>query len=243
MQMRNLFTVSIVLFASFLAGLWEVSAVLAQSELTDETRKVLSSMDQTGKTLSDLTADVKQTKVTVVVNDTSVETGKLFFRRGKNGSRTKLDYEHPESKTLLIDKGKVLIYEPKINRLQEIELGKNRDYAEFLLIGFGQPTSSLTKTWEVRFVQEETLNDTKTSLLELKPKSDKVSAMFSKILLWVDQSHWIPIQTRLTETSGDYLIIQFDNMKINPRLSDRAFKLHVPSNVEKIKTSASDRDH
>ena len=212
---------------------------LGQDAMTPETRRVLASIDQAGKRLTDLTADIKQTKVTLVVNDTSTETGKLFLKRLKNGNRTKLAYEKPEVKTLLIDKGKVLIYEPKIKRLQEIDLGKNRAQAEFLLTGVGQSSANLTNTYDVKFLKEEMINSVKTSLLELKPKSGKVSAMFTQIWLWIDPATGLPIQTRLTESSGDYLTFQLENIKINPKLSDKTFKLDVPSDVQKIKPMSS----
>ena len=215
------------------------STAFGQDAMTPETRRVLASIDQAGKRLTDLTADIKQTKVTLVVNDTSTETGKLLLKRLKTGNRTKLEYEKPEAKTLLIDKGKVLIYEPKIKRLQEIDLGKNRAQAEFLLTGVGQSSANLTNTYDVKFLKEEIINGVKTSLLELKPKSGKVSAMFTQIWLWIDPASGLPIQTRLTESSGDYLTFQLENIKINPKLSDKTFKLDVPSDVQKIKPMSS----
>ena len=215
------------------------STAFGQDAMTPETRRVLASIDQAGKRLTDLTADIKQTKVTLVVNDTSTETGKLFLKRLKDGNRTKLEYEKPEVKTLLIDKGKVLIYEPKIKRLQEIDLGKNRAQAEFLLTGVGQSSANLTNTYDVKFLKEEIINGVKTSLLELKPKSGKVSAMFTQIWLWIDPATGLPNQTRLTESSGDYLTFQLENIKINPKLSDKTFKLDVPSDVQKIKPMSS----
>jgi outer membrane lipoprotein-sorting protein len=208
------------------------STALGQETMTPETRRVLGHMDQAGKQLTDLTADIKQTKVTLVVNDTSTDTGKLFLKRTKSGNRTKLEYEKPVVKTLLIDKGKVLIYEPKINTLQEIDLGKNRAQAEFLLTGVGQSSANLTQTYTVRFLKEETVNGTKTSLLELKPKG---SSMFSQIWLWIDPALGLPIQTRLTESSGDYLTFQLESIKINPKLSDKIFKLNLPSDVQRMK--------
>jgi outer membrane lipoprotein-sorting protein len=210
-----------------------------QDAMSPETRRVLGHMDQAGKQLIDLTADIKQTKVTLVVNDTSTDTGKLFLKRTKTGNRTKLEYEKPVVKTLLIDKGKVLIYEPNIKRLQEIDLGKNRAQAEFLLTGVGQSSANLTNTYDVKFLKEEIINGVKTSLLELKPKSGKVSAMFTQIWLWIDPANGLPIQTRLTESSGDYLTFQLENIKINPKLSDKTFKLDVPSDVQKIKPMSS----
>jgi outer membrane lipoprotein-sorting protein len=212
-----------------------VTAV-CQDVMTPETRRVLARMDQAGKELTDLTADMKQTKVTLVVNDTSTDTGKLFLKRTKSGNRTKLEYEKPVVKTLLIDKGKVLIYEPKINTLQEVDLGKNRAQAEFLLTGVGQSSANMTKTHAVKFLREETVNGTRTSLLELKPKG---SSMFSQIWLWIDPALGLPIQTRLTESSGDYLTFQLENIKINPKLSDKIFKLNLPSDVQRMKPMSS----
>jgi outer membrane lipoprotein-sorting protein len=212
-----------------LCGVALSSPAASQDTLTPETRQVLSRIDEAGKRLTDLKADIKQTKVTLVVNDTSTETGKLFLKRLKNGNRTKLEYEKPEVKILLIDKGKVLIYEPKIKRLQDIDLGKNRAQAEFLLTGVGQSSANLTKTYDVKFLKEETVNGVKTS----------VSSMFTQILLWIDPALGLPIQTRLTESTGDYLTFQLENIKINPKLSDKIFKLDVPSDVQIIKPMSS----
>jgi outer membrane lipoprotein-sorting protein len=239
MHLANQQGIARPLTAILLALVWLPSSASSDEAVSPETRKVLALIDQAGKSLVDLSADVTQTKVTLVVNDTSTETGKLYLKRTKNNNRTRLDYEKPEAKTLLIDKGKVLIYEPKIKRLQEIDLGKNRAQAEFLLTGVGQSSTSLTNSYNVLFLKEETVKGHKTSLLELKPKSDKVSSMFSKIWLWVDHASGLPIQTRLTESSGDYLTFQLDNIKVNPKLPDTLFKLDIPSGVERIKPLSS----
>jgi outer membrane lipoprotein-sorting protein len=211
--------------------------------VTPETRRVLDMIDQTGKKLVDLAADFKQTKVTLVVNDTSTESGKLYLKRTKSGNRTRIDYENidarPEEKTLLIDRGKVLIYEPRIKRLQPVELGKSRGQAEFLLTGIGQSSSSLTQSYDVKFLKEEMIESAKASLLELKPKSEKVSSMFSTIWIWVDHASGLPIQTRLTESSGDYLTFHLENIRINPKLDDKIFKLDIPSDVQRMKPLTS----
>ena len=225
-----------ILATLLLAACGSSGLMLGQETISPEARRVLDRLDQAGKQLTDLTADIKQTKVTLVVNDTSTDNGKLFLKRTKSGNRTKLEYEKPVAKTLLIDKGKVQIYEPRINTLQEVDLGKNRAQAEFLLTGVGQSTANLTKTYDVKFLKEETVNGTKTSLLELKPKG---SSMFSQIWLWVDPALGLPIQTRLTESSGDFLTLQLENIKINPKLSDKVFKLNLPGDVQRLKPMSS----
>jgi outer membrane lipoprotein-sorting protein len=227
-----------IYFAVFLllaSSIRAVSAVSTEDTVSPDAKKVLARMDEAGKTLVDLTANIREVKVTLVVNDISESSGKLFLKRTRNGNRTKLEYEKPDVKTLLIDKGKVLIYQPKINTVQEVELGKNRAQAEFFLTGVGQSSANMTSTYDVRFLKEEVIDGNKTSLLELKPKSEKVSSMFTKIWLWVDYTHGIPIQTRLTESSGDHLTIQLENIQVNPKLSEKIFKLNLPSEVQRIK--------
>lgn len=204
------------------------------SESTPEIKKVFERIDNAGKSIVDLTAGITQNKVTLVVNDTSTDTGKLLLKRTKGGNRTRLDYQTPEVKTLLIDKGKIWIYEPNLKRLQEIELGKHRDQAEFMLVGVGQSSSDLLRAYDVKYLREENVNGSKASLIELRPKSEKASAMFSKIWLWIDYNFGIPIQTQLTESSGDYLTLRLGNIKINPNLTDKDFKLNLPPGIEKI---------
>jgi outer membrane lipoprotein-sorting protein len=205
---------------------------LAQDHGSPETKRVLAKMNEASQKLSDLTADMKMTKVTIVVDDKSDETGKLFYQREKKGSRTRLDYKAPEVKTLILDKGKVQLYEPNFSRMTEYSLGKNRAETEFFSLGFG-PTDNLTRSYEVDVTKEETMKGMKTSLLELKPKAS--GTMFKGILIWVDQIRWIPVQMQLIEASGDYLTIQFENIVLNPRLTDKTFHLNLPSGVQKVK--------
>ena len=211
-----------------------MSLCLSQDQGSSETKRVLAKMDEASRQLSDLTADIEMTKVTIVVDDKSEEKGKLFYQRGKKGSRTRLDYLAPEVKTLILDKGKVELYEPNFSRITEYPLDKNRAEGEFFSIGFG-PTENLTRSYDVNVTKEEAVQGVKTSLLELKPKSP--GTMFKGIQIWVDHVRWIPIQMKLIEASGDYLTIQFENVVINPNLNDKTFHLNLPPGVQRVKAA------
>jgi len=224
-----------MLISPILLCLAAMGLCLSQDQGSSETKRVLAKMDEASKQLSDLTADIKMTKVTIVVDDKSEETGKLYYQRGKKGSRTRMDYLAPEVKTLVLDKGKVELYEPNFSRMTEYPLGKNRAEAEFFSVGFG-PTENLTRSYDLNVTKEETVGGVKTSLLELKPKSS--GTMFKGILIWVDHVRWIPLQMKLIEASGDYLTIQFENIVINPNLTDKTFHLNLPSGVQRIKAAA-----
>lgn len=207
---------------------------LAQSSLSAEARRVLDRMDARARTLTSLTADLKQTKVTIVVDDRSEKAGKLYYKKSRRKSTFKVDYQEPVLSTILLEKGKVSILEPRIKRYQEIDTGNGSATAKLPLFWIGQSGRAIRRDNDVRFIKTDRVDGRPTSLLELNPRSTAVKNLFSQIRLWVDHTHWIPIQTRLIEASEDHLTLLLSNIKINPRLPDRIFKLNVPSDFERV---------
>src|SRR5438093_9810003 len=188
------------------------SFTYAQGTYTLE--QVLAKMEENGKNFRSMQASLERTKVTVIVNDKATDYGTVYFARRGKDPRIMVDITKPEQQRMLIDQGKALLFFPKLKQVQEYFLGQDQDKAEFLLIGFGQSNQDIRKVYDTALVGEETINGVKTSILELKPKSAKASALFSKIRLWMDQTKWIPIQTQMTEASGDYMIVKFTNIKM-----------------------------
>jgi outer membrane lipoprotein-sorting protein len=194
---------------------------------------VLRQLDVTAKDFQSLSADIERTKVTVVVNDHSTETGSIFVR----GDKMLLEMKAPDARTILRTGDNVYIYTPGLKRVEEYNVGKNRAVLEkFLLLGFGTQGKELQKAYLVTVVGEPALGDVKTVELELTPKSDEVRNQFSKIQIWFDQSSWLPVQQQFNETgSGDYFTIHYTKIVRNPGLSDARFKPHWPKGTEQIK--------
>jgi outer membrane lipoprotein-sorting protein len=201
-------------------GSWTLPAVLRQ-------------LDVTAKDFQSLSADIERTKVTVVVNDHSTETGSIFVR----GDKMLLEMKAPDPRTILRTGDNVYIYTPGLKRVEEYNVGKNRALLEkFLLLGFGTQGRELQKSYLVTVVGEPVLGDAKTVELELTPKSDDVRNQFSKIEIWFDQATWLPVQQQFNETgSGDYFTIHYTKIVKNPGLSDSRFKPRWPKGTELIK--------
>ena len=194
---------------------------------------VLAHLDESAKSFHGLSADVERTKVTVVVNDRSTETGTILVR----GERMLLELKTPDPRTILRTGDNLFIYEPGLKRVEEFNLGKNRGLVDqFLLLGFGTPGKELRKSYGITLVGEGTVEDRKTVELELIPKSEDVLKQFSKIEIWFDQSSWLPVQQQLFEAgSGDYMIVRYSRIVRNPNIPDSAFKPRWPKGTEKIK--------
>jgi outer membrane lipoprotein-sorting protein len=188
---------------------------------------VLKQMDTQAADFKSLTADMDRTKVTVVVNDKSTESGRISVRRD---DKMLIEVTQPDARTILRNGDIFYIYNPKIHRVEEYNMGKKKSLVDqFLLLGFGTSGSSLKESYTISMQGEETLDGRKVVRLELLPKTDDVRKQLSKIQLWLDESTWLPLQQQFFETgSGDYFIIHYRNMARNTRIPDNDFKPHWP---------------
>jgi outer membrane lipoprotein-sorting protein len=190
-------------------------------------------LDHEAKDFHSLSADIERTKVTVVVNDRSTETGNILVR----GDKMLLEMKSPDARTILRAGDTLYVYTPGLKRVEEYNLGKNRALLDqFLLLGFGTSGKELQKGYLITYLGEPTQDDNKTVELELTPKSEQVRNQISKIQIWLDESSWLPVRQEFYETgSGDYFIIRYSKMVRNPGLSDSHFKPHWPKGTQKIK--------
>lgn len=197
---------------------------------------VLRELDNEAKNFHSLTADIERTKMTVVVNVKSTETGVIWVR----GDKMRLELKSPDPRTILRAGDNLYIYNPGLKRVEEYDLGKHRDLVDqFLLLGFGSSGRDLRKGFLVTLLGEPVLDHRRTALLELTPKSSRVRNQISKIHLWLDEASWEPIQQKFFETgSGDYFIVRYSNIVRNASIPGSRFKPHWPKGTQKIRPSA-----
>jgi outer membrane lipoprotein-sorting protein len=198
---------------------------------------VLKQLDTQAADFQSLTADLERTKVTVVVNDKSTESGKIFVRRD---GKMRIELTQPDPQTILRDGDIFYIYNPKIHRVEEYNLGKRKSVVDqFLLLGFGTSGTSMKDSYAITLQGEVMLDNRKVILLELSPKTDEVKRQLSKIQLWLDESTWLPAQQQFYETgSGDYLIVRYKNVARNVRIPDSQFRPHWPHGTTRVQPQA-----
>ncbi len=225
---------AVLLIASLCPGIGAGAAARVPGQGAWTLESVLKQLDAAAKEFHSLTADLERTKVTVVVNDKSTETGQIQVRRD---DKMRIELTQPDPRTILRDGDTLSIYNPKAKRVEEYDLGKHRALVDqFLLLGFGTSGSELKKSFLVTLQGEELLDKKKVLLLELTPKSDTVRNQVSKIQLWVDQSTWIPVQQKFFETgTGDYFTVHYTNIARNVPIPDSRFKAHWPRGTTKVK--------
>jgi len=223
-------------FASVVAALFCLSPGWgAQSPQKWTAESVLNMVDAGARDFRTLTANVEHFKYTDVVKDTSKESGQMWLR--KKDDKMRIEFSKPDPRTILRSGDNLFIYSPKINRVEEYSLGKNRALVDqYLELGFGTRSENLKKSYEIAFAGEQELDGKKTLLLELTPKSEEMRAQISKVQVWVDESSWLPAQQKFLEAgSGDYLLIRYSDVKKNLKIDESRFKPDWPKNASKVK--------
>jgi outer membrane lipoprotein-sorting protein len=201
----------------------------APAKITPE--YVLSMMDHAAQDFKSLTAAIEQVKYTAVVQDKSTETGEIFVRKD---AKVRIDFQSPDPRTILRNGDNVYIYTPKINRVEEYNIGKNRATVDqYLALGFGTRTDALKKNYNVVLTGEEELDGHEAAVLEMTPKSPEQKKQISKVVMWIDEASWLPVQQKFVETgSGDYLMSRFTKVMKNLKLGDGKFKPDWPKGTK-----------
>lgn len=226
------------LFRSVLLLLWLCFALAAAASASGNQASgkltveyVLSMMDHSARDFKSLTAAIEYIKYTAVVKDTSTESGEIFVRKD---SKLRIDFQSPDPRTILRNGDNLYIYTPKINRVEEINISRNRAMADqYLALGFGKRADDLQKSFSIALVGEEELDGRKAALIELVPHSEEMRKQISKIHMWVDESSWMPVQQKFFETgSGDYVTSRYTKVMKNLKLGDGKFKPDWPKGTK-----------
>jgi outer membrane lipoprotein-sorting protein len=224
--------VSLILIGSLAFASREEAANQASAKLTLD--YVLSMMDHAAADFKSLTAAIEHVKYTAIVKDTSSETGEIYVRRD---AKERIDFQSPDPRTILRNGDNLYIYTPKINRVEEYNIGKNRAIVDqYLALGFGTRTEILKRNYDISLTGEDELDGHKAAILELTPRSEEQRKQISKVVMWVDQSSWLPIQQKFVEAgTGDYVLSHYTRVMKNLKLGDGKFKPDWPkgTRVEK----------
>ena len=206
-------------------------SVSAQSAFTLD--QVFARMDVVAKTFSSIESTIEQDLVTVIVNDHNESSGKFYYLRKGKTPRVKMERSKPAPEFVLIDNGKLQHYVPATNQLQEFSLAGRQDAVEtFLAIGFGQSSDDIKKSFDVTPAPDETIDGRKVSVLDLKPKKP---GNIRSVRMWMDQQRWVSVRIKVVQSSNDYVVINYKDIKLNGGIGDSRFKLDLPKNVRIVK--------
>jgi len=214
-----------------------LTASLAAS--ADALQDVIQRMDRAGAEFKAMTAQVTYITHTDVINEDTTETASVVMKKIQPGEvQGRVDFITPDVKSVTFQKRRVQIYYPKIKTLQIYDLDKHGEQLDkFLMLGFGTTGSELAKDYGMTVLGTDTLKDAQsapTVHLQLVPKTGEARKYVSKVELWIpEQGDPYPIREKISQPSGDYRLVAYSDLKINPpNLKADALQLKLPKDVK-----------
>ena len=204
----------------------------AAAQTLDE---LLARMDQNAMSFKSMSARLRYMSYVAVIKESTVSTGTLTMKRFRREAMVLVDFTEPDPKTVAVAGTKVAIYLPKLQTVEEYDLGKSVE--KYLALGFGASGKELKADYTLQELGADTVNGQKAMRLELIPKSKEVLKQLPRIELWISAATGYPIQQKLHQTGGDYMLATYSDVVINPRLPDSAYKLNLPKGVKKRQLS------
>ena len=198
---------------------------------------LLANMDTAAAKWTGMRSDVVWTKFTSLVDDKTVESGKIVVRRASSSQvDMRIEFTDPNHYFLAVTDAKVEIYKPKTATVEIYDLSKSRDkLKQALLLGFGTAGKFLRENYDVSVSGEETVAGEDSVKLELRPKTDEMARNFEKIEMWIAKKTWQPVEQKVYETSpGDYRIYSYTGVEVNPKFAASDFKLKLARGTKKV---------
>jgi len=231
---KSLFIVVIVLFAAAAALAQTAPAVQKPADGSD-LKAVLAKMNANAANFKSAQADFELETYEKVVEDKTVQKGRIYFRRDKRDVEAAFNLTSPAPKQVVFKDGKLSMYEPNIEQVTERDVSKNKaDVESFLSLGFGARGDDLERDYDVSLAGWEPVNAVKTARLELVPKNEKLRKTYNKITLWIDPDRDVLLQQQFFEPSGNYRLTRYTNMKVNGKISDDAFRLKTTGKTRTV---------
>ena len=213
------------------------SLVLAASPAVSATADdVLAQMDQAAPKFSGLSADLRRTTYTKVLDEKALETGTMLLRRGTpRDLQVWINFTTPDPKTIVFRGRKAEIYYPKMSTIEDWDLGKHSDLVnQFLALGFGSTGRDLKANYGIRYAGEETISGEQAHKLELTPSSPQTRQNIARIELWISEKGSYPLQQQIIKPSGDYYLFTYANVRVNPAIDAEALRLKAPKGTKRV---------
>ena len=193
---------------------------------------VWTRMDTAAAKYKGMRAGIQRVARLEVLKEDTVEKGKIAVRRqNPKDLRMLILIDPPNEKKVLIGANKVEIYFPKMNTVQEYEIGKSGSLKDQLLsLTFGSTSKELLSGYSVTLGPSETVGGEKTSRLDLVPKDKELLKHYPKIQLWISDESGVTVQQKLNEPAGDYNQATYTNIQL-ANLSEADVRLDIPKDA------------
>ncbi len=201
----------------------EPVVVTDRTPMDPEVRKAVDSMQEFYENTKDFRADFKQVYKHKTFAKTTEGSGRMMFK--KAGPAMRWDYLKPEEKVFVIAAERVSTYDKAAKLLVVSRMSADRLSASITFL-WGQGNLE----HEFRIAKAARADLTGGIALELTPKI--ADPRFQKVFFLLDAKTYAVKETIVVDPDGSENRMTFSNQKTNTGISNEAFMIQPPADVE-----------
>jgi outer membrane lipoprotein-sorting protein len=200
------------------------------------TAEIFSRLDQAAHSFTGATANIRVITHTGIINEDETQIGTVAVKRySPNEQRFLINFTGQDAQAIALRDRTLQIYYPKLNTVREYDIGKYRDLAQTLiLLGFGMHGRELAANYDINNLGDERVESQDSVHLELTPRASDVLKQLSRVDLWISMKTNCPVQQKFYMPGGDYRLVTYSDVKVNPHLPASALDLPKAAKRERM---------
>lgn len=200
------------------------------------TADIFSRLDQAAHSFTSATATIRVTTHTAIINEDDTQIGTVTVKRNfPTDLHFLITFTGQDAQSLAFRGDTLQIYYPRLNTVREYDISKYKDLAQkLILVGFGMAGRELAANYDITNLGDERVQSQDSVHLQLIPKSSEVLKQLSRIDLWVSLATDCPVQQKFYLPGGDYRLVTYSDVKVNPRLPASALDLPKSAKHERM---------
>jgi len=197
----------------------------------DRLKFVLAQMDAGSAKFHSAEASIQKQQFEKVVNDTTTESGTIYFLRSGGSIQVGARFDPPNQQTLEYKNGLLRLYSAGTNHIDQYATsGANQARFEtFFALSFGASGSDLEKQWTISDQGTEQMSDGSRMVdvekLDLVPKDPSVRGNVTHITIWVDLARDLSLKQVGFTPSGDTQTTTYTNIRLNQPIDQKPFAI------------------
>jgi len=195
----------------------------------DRLKAVLAQMDAGSAKFHSAEAKIEKQQFEKIVNDTTTESGTIYFLRSGNSTQVGARFDPPDQQTLEYKNGAVTIYTAGTNQIKTYSTGQNQALAQTILaLGAGGSGRDLFANWIITDQGTEQMSDgsrmVEVEKLDLVSKNPTIrNSYYTHITMWIDLARDLSLKQVGFTPSGDTQTTIYTNIRLNQPIDLKAY--------------------
>ena len=217
-------SIKLIVAALLLAAPASISAARPNGKLDE----ILANMQKSAGQITSIQARMEQLKRDRNIGGVEKYNGEIFFKHvAKGNDKVKIVYSIPKGQTIWVVGETITLYQAEIKQAivttRSAAASKGDEFA-FIATPYTS-VPELKRQYDIVYAGD----DQGLAKLDLTPKA---KSSIQKLLLWVDQSNWMPVKYTVIETGGSATTFILTGLRKNAGIPDSAFKVDLPKDTK-----------